>query len=81
MYKLEKLSDDKFKGNHPNFIKTGMYWVGRYIKKPIVGERFKFGTDKDHPREHLRTSLVKEVLENGVFKTTNSTYKLSKYES
>ena len=77
-YRLTKLSDDKFNGNHPNFILGGMYWIGYINSKPKKGERFHFGTGKDHPREHLWTSIVTELLKDGIFKTINSTYKLEK---
>lgn len=75
-YKLTKLSDDKFNGNHPNFILEGMYWIGHITSKPKKGERFHLGNEKDHPRNHLWTSTVTELLEDGKFKTNNSTYKL-----
>ncbi len=78
MYKLEKLSDDVFNGNHPNMIFSGMVWSGHFYKKPIVGDRFRFGTEKDHYREHLLTSTVTEVISDTVFKTRNSTYSLIK---
>jgi len=78
MYKLEKLTDDVFNDHHPNFILEGMYWVGRYISSPKVGERFRFGTGKDHPREHLYTSIVTKLIDKNTFKTKNSTYSLKK---
>ena len=28
MYKLEKLTDDVFEGEHPNGVLAGMSWVG-----------------------------------------------------
>ena len=75
-YKLIKLSDDMFDGNHPNFVYAGRYEEGHINSHPKVGERFHFGTGLDHPRNHLLTSTVTEILENGKFKTINSTYQL-----
>lgn len=78
MYKLEKLKDEVFNGNHPNGIDEGMYWTGHINSKPLIGERFHFGNHLDHPRNHLYTSIVTELLEDGKFKTSNSIYKLTK---
>lgn len=78
MYKLTKLSDDKFNGNHPNFILEGMFWIGHINSKPKVGERFHFGTEKDSFKNHLFTSTVIEIVNDNIFKTRNSTYKLEK---
>ena len=80
IYKIEKISDDKFNGNHPNGIFEGYCLTGHIEKQPVVGERFHFGTDKDHPRNHLFTSVVTKILTNDTFKTRNSTYKLEKIE-
>lgn len=75
-YRLTKLSDDVFEGKHPNYILEGMQWMSNYDNKPIVGERFQFGGNGDHPDNLILTSTVMEVLEDGLFKTRNSTYKL-----
>ena len=75
-YRLTKVSDDKFKGNHPNMIFAGLIWEGGITKKPEVGERFHFGSKEDHPRDHLYTSTVTEIVSDTIFKTNNSTYKL-----
>lgn len=80
MHKLEKITDDVFESEHPNGIDAGMQWTGRYYKEPTVGERFQFGTRNDHPRNWLLTSTVTEVIDDEVFKTRNSTYKLTKLE-
>lgn len=81
LYILVKVSDDKYNGNHPNFILEGMQWKAHINSLPVVGERFHFGTIKDHHRNHLFTSTVTENMnKNGVFKTRNSTYQLKKYE-
>lgn len=78
LYKLEKISDDVFEGKHPNFILAGMSWVGIYNNPPTVGERFSLD-DVDHMGLYLRTSTVTELLDDGLFKTRNSTYKLTEY--
>lgn len=70
--KLTKLSDDYFNGNHPNFINEGHIEKAVVKNLPKVGERFYFGFG-------FSTSIVKEELnEDGIFKTTYSTYKLEK---
>ena len=77
-YRLTKLLDDKFNGQNPNFILEGMSWEGHINSKPKKGERWHFGTEKDHPRNHLFVSVVTAELKKGIFKTKNSTYKLEK---
>ena len=77
-YKLIKLSDDVFNGKHPNGIIEGLEYEGQFQNKPQIGKRFHFGTDADHPREHLFTSTVTHIINKEVFKTKNSTYKLEK---
>ena len=68
-YRIVKLSDDKFEGDHPNGIFEGYSKQGAIFKQPKVGERFICG--------NLITSTVTEGLnKDGVFKTNNSTYKL-----
>lgn len=79
-YKLTKLSDDRFKGKHPNGIIEGMSWEGHINSKPKIGERFHFGNYKDHPRSHLFTSVVTALFEDGKFKTLNSTYQLTEID-
>jgi len=81
MYKLEKLTDDVFEGEHPNGVLSGMSWVGHIGHKPRVGQRFHFGIQKDRISEHLLTSTVIEIVDEETFKTRNSTYKLTKHES
>lgn len=67
--KLTKISDDRFEGNHPNGIYAGHIEKGFMIKEPEIGERFYVG--------FFSTSPVTELPnEEGIFKTTYSTYKL-----
>jgi hypothetical protein len=69
-YKLEKLSDDKFNGNHPNGVYAGYKTKGIVSEMPKVGECFYIHT--------FRSSTVTEILKDGAFKTLNSSYKLTK---
>ena len=74
-YKLTKMKDDYFNGNHPNFINEGYTEVGQIIELPKIGKRFYIGRS-------FSTSLVTEELsKDNIFKTTYSTYKLEKLKS
>ena len=79
-YKLEKLTDDKFEGLHPNGIYEGHVVVGHTITNLKIGERFEILG----PGQYLNTSPVTEIIsttpEETIFKTLNSTYKLTSYE-
>ena len=67
--RLTKITDDHFEGKHPNGINVGFVKEGYMIEYPTIGERFDIGT--------LSTSPVIELPnEEGIFKTTYSTYKL-----
>lgn len=75
--KVTKLKDDAFDGNHPNGIDEGYTLIGSYDKEPTVGERFMVHGKKMW--DYLHTSIVTEPLnEEGIFKTTYSTYKIEK---
>ena len=83
-YVLKKITDDMFNGHHPNLVLEGMEWIGHINSKPTIGDRFRIGTDKDHPRHHMLTSTVTDILVQSVngsyevlFKTENSTYRLT----
>jgi len=73
LYKLTKVSDDKFNGNHPNLIDEGYITIGCINKKPTIGERFEMFNS------YFISSTVTEVLGETIFKTLNSTYKLEEY--
>jgi hypothetical protein len=73
--KVTKITDDTFNGEHPNGINEGYSIIGFYEKEPTVGERFLVKGKRMW--DFLETSLVTEPLnEEGVFKTTYSTYKI-----
>ena len=79
-YKIEKLSDDKFEGLHPNGIYEGHTVLGFIISELTIGERFEICGAGNF----LSTSPVTEIIsitpEETIFKTLNSTYKLTSYE-
>jgi len=70
---ITKISDDRYKGNHPNNITEGYTFTGFPVeKKPIVGHRFIVNTIS----RYFNTSLVTEIIDKNTFKTKNSTYSL-----
>lgn len=71
--KIEKITDEKFGGFHPNGIDVGYYEFGTLNEDIIVGERCLV---TDHFR-YLNTSIVTEILSDDTFRTKNSVYKLS----
>ena len=71
--KIEKITDEKFRGFHPNGIDVGYYEFGILDDDVKVGERCLV---RDHFR-YLNTSTVTEILSEDTFRTKNSIYKLS----
>lgn len=71
--KIEKITDEKFGGFHPNGIDVGYYEFGILDDDIKVGERCLV---RDHFR-YLNTSTVTEILSEDTFRTRNSIYKLS----
>ena len=77
---LEKITDGKFGGNHPNKIDEG-FLVEGYLSNnyPVPGKHFSVQTG---PGVFFKTSTVTEVIKSsvdgGIFKTLNSTYKWTK---
>lgn len=57
---------------HPNKIEGGYTIEGNELKKLAVGESYSVKNDTNF----FISSTVTEVLDNGVFKTRNSTYKI-----
>jgi len=75
--KLTKLSDDAFDGNHPNGIYEGHVEEGFEVNPPTIGERYYVRKSKMDAWIPFSTSIVKSLPdENGIFKTTYSTYKV-----
>lgn len=73
--RITKISDDAFDGNHPNGINEGFTIEGYEVIPMQVGERYVLSRSKTYPI--FSTSNVKELPnEQGIFKTTYSTYKL-----
>jgi rhodanese-related sulfurtransferase len=69
---LTKLTDDVFNGNHPNGIHEGYVVKGHEILPPKIGERYIVVCSRG-----FSTSIVTKVLDNnGIFKTTYSTYQI-----
>lgn len=73
--KLIKLSDDYFKGNHPNGIYEGYIKQGYMMNKPKIGELFWIHHSKTNPIFHT-SEVIKKLNKNNIFKTENSTYKI-----
>jgi hypothetical protein len=75
--KVTKITDDVFNNNHPNGVNEGYTFIGEYKTPPTVGERFVVYGKRMW--DILDTSIVTEPLnEEGIFKTTYSTYKIEK---
>lgn len=66
--KITKIKDTKFDGNHPNEINEGYTKQGILYNPPKVGESVRVGS--------LLTSTVTEIINNDLFKTENSVYKI-----
>lgn len=80
--KLVKLSDDKFNGQHPNGIIEGSLRKGYIQKEPIEGNNmFIYQKILNGFIASFYTSVVTEIVKKTkssvVFKTLNSTYKLT----
>lgn len=71
--KVEKLSDDKYNGMHPNGIDEGYTQKGFFYNEPIEGECFYIGSLKTSPVTEVISKTEHEIK----FKTLNSTYLLS----
>jgi hypothetical protein len=74
--KLTKLSDDVFGGNHPNGINEGYVAKGFEMNPPTIGERYAVLCSKMDFWPFSTSIVQSEVDENGIFKTTYSTYKV-----
>ncbi len=68
-----KISDDYYKGNHPNGVGKGSKFTGYTNTKPTKGERFLLIIEK---LTIFSTSPVVCMLDSTTFKTLYSTYKI-----
>lgn len=75
---LTKLSDDKFGGIHPNFIDAGYVQIGKLVDDVEVGKRCNVVNER-RLHDWLSTSKVTEIIDEQIFKTENSTYKIVPY--
>lgn len=64
--RLRKVSDDFFKGKHPNDVNAGYVKIGLIKEGPVVGKQFRI--------DSFHTSLVTEIITENIFKTLFSTY-------
>lgn len=72
--RVTKITDDKFKGKHPNGINEGYITEGDEISQPRVGEPYSIFNVNGYDALEFKTSTVTQVSKT-MFKTLNSTYK------
>ena len=70
--KLEKISDDKFAGFHPNGIQVGFFEFGELVND-VVPEKQCLIVDQ---LRRINTSIVTQIIDETTFKTKNSTYNI-----
>ncbi len=73
---IEKISDNKFNGKHPNGINIGYTKEGLFDTYPKIDEHFYIGA----MRTSIVTSIVSITPNCTIFDTLNSTYKLTIHE-
>lgn len=73
--KLTKISDDVFNGKHPDGIFEGYVKEGLESRPPAIGERY-YVQGRSISSIFITSPVTVLPDENGVFKTTYSTYKL-----
>lgn len=71
-YKLTKLKDEAYNGEHPYGINEGYTKEGYLYSKPVKGFCFYFN--------NLRTSKVTEIIDDNTFRTENSIYKIEELD-
>lgn len=76
LVKLQKLSDDKFNGKHPNEIYKNHTVYGEIYNGLEVGNSLQLTGVTGDSRGFFYTSTVKEIIDENTFKTKNSTYKI-----
>lgn len=75
-FRLSKVEDTKFNGEHPNGIDEGFMMEGTFREVPTVDESFVL--DDPNTGRCLRTSRVTEIIDETTFRTRNSIYRLIK---
>lgn len=80
LIKLTKVSDDKFKGHHPNEINEGFSIIGKLVDNVTVGKVLLMLTPNDKRYRYFHTSIITEITGADEFKTLNSTYKVEVLE-
>lgn len=73
--KLENISSNKIA-----YIDVGDEFFGYFTKEPSIGEYFTLYNDKADKLSDfikLRTTEVKEIIDDRTFKTKNSIYKIT----
>ncbi len=73
--KLVKLIDNVFKGEHPGGFSVGDEFTGQELRPLTVGKGYVVITGVGISRG-FTTSTVQSILDDGIFTTLNSTYKL-----
>ena len=79
--KLQKISDDRFDGRHPNFIDVGHTVYGRVLEDLEVAKRFRLVDVKGDSNCYFYTSNVLKIIDENTFITLNSTYKVSLFDT
>ena len=71
--KITKISDLKFKGNHPNNVYEGHSQIGRLVD---FSEDNRCNVIGKGINDFLSTSMVVKINDDNTFETINSIYKL-----
>ena len=79
--KLQKVSDDRFDGRHPNFIDVGHTVYGKVLEDLEVAKSFRLVDVKGDSSGYFYTSNVLEIINENTFTTLNSTYKVNLFDA
>ena len=79
--KVVKMSDDKFGGKHPNGIESGYVVYGTIVNPVEVGSFLYLNKASGDAYGYFHTSEITKIIDENHFKTRNSTYKITKFES
>jgi len=78
--KIIKLTDNKFKGKHPNEINEGHTFIGSFESLPEIGTSFTIIHEKFAAYRYFKTSTITKIISQTdneiLFNTLNSTYSL-----